>query len=146
MSTDDECIMAMLQIPPNLPAPAPSVSPAEALEQLRDKILNAPAIWNWAGSTETDTQPLAEWEIELLDAEYADLDADVPCAVDGSDGPACTTPAEWVLTNGCCGLANTFCSPHRTEADQGIRVLRVLTGVQCVRCQAINPLYTWRRL
>jgi hypothetical protein len=86
------------------------------------------------------TEPLTAWDLDL------DLTSEVPCCVDEIEGESCDRPAVWLAVNGCCGLPNTYCSPHRAEVIAGLLIYRMTGGYRCVRCKAENPTCTWRPL
>jgi hypothetical protein len=90
----------------------------------------------------TDTQPLAQWEVELLDATVADLSAEVPCQW----LIPCTATATWALVNACCGLTSSVCEPHKHKSEAEVQQLMTDGGYDCRRCGAFNPGYTWRLL
>lgn len=130
MSTDDECIMAMLRIPPNYNAEPPAISMAHALYLARLHI----------AGIETEAQPLAEWEIELADSLLVDVDlnADVPCSVG-----ECTTQAAWMLILDC-GHHCLCCPEHRGTTEEFVSDK---THAWCTECEQDTSLpLTWRPL
>lgn len=92
----------------------------------------------------TDTQPLAEWEIDILveSGLIADLSAEVPCQW----LIPCTAVATWALVNACCGLTSSVCEPHKHKSEAEVQQLIADGGYDCRRCGAFNSRYTWRLL
>lgn len=90
-------------------------------------------------STETE-QPMAAWEIELADAEIADLNAEVPCSAD-----YCERPAIWAIYPPCAHVC-AGCDPCRAERDAWFLEHPDYTAY-CQRCHGDIPLpLTWRPL